>query len=161
MHELILFLRARLDEDEQIAQDADEQSAWRAGTDVGDEYNVAVVTTQTGQPVARCGVEYLENGEGRAEHIARHDPVRVLAEVEAKRRIIELHELVFVGHTNHRGEPVSDPYGCRICDDWDGMILPGGPCSTLLLLALPWRDHPDFRSAWRPADPDGETPDAP
>lgn len=61
-------------------------------------------------------------------HIARHDPARVLAECEAKRRIVAL----------HRGKP---PWRealpeCAECGY-------RSPCETLRILALPYADHPD------------------
>jgi hypothetical protein len=69
-----------------------------------------------------------------AGHIARHDPARVLAEVEAKRQVIELH-----------GEP-DENYCCPICQPEPGFYF---PCRTLCLLALPYADHPDYDEAWR------------
>lgn len=79
---------------------------------------------------------YDEGGHtrGQAEHIARHDPARVLAECEAKRRIVEWH---------------------RCLDDWE----PRGacndcadtfPCRTLRALATIHADHPDYDESWRP-----------
>jgi hypothetical protein len=74
---------------------------------------------------------------------------RVLAECEAKRRIVEEHRpgghlgdapdecsTCAEGATEHYGDPVW--YG----QDW--------PCTTLSLLALPYSDHPDYRSEWKP-----------
>ena len=61
----------------------------------------------------------------RVEHVRRHDPARVLAECEAKRRVIEE------------------------CDDYDN------PSEVLILadqilrhLALPYADHPDYDPSW-------------
>jgi hypothetical protein len=63
---------------------------------------------------------------------------RVLADCEAKLRIVEeLHK------------PVGEmPFGtdhpvCAACHH----LL---PCSTLMMLALPYADHPDYRQEWRP-----------
>jgi hypothetical protein len=53
---------------------------------------------------------------------------RVLAECEAKRRIIMWH-----GDRN---------------DCWFNSH--GDPCDHLTALALPYADHPDFRSEWKP-----------
>jgi hypothetical protein len=66
----------------------------------------------------------------RLEHIARHDPARVLAEVAAKRQIVELHFLRSSG---------------RLCNEDDDLW----PCETLRLLARPYVDHPDYRHEWR------------
>lgn len=78
----------------------------------------------------------------RGQHIARFsDPSRVLAECEAKRRIVEAHPLT------------SDAVGtgCRTCDlDEDGMlVMADGGCTTLRALAFPYADHLDFREEWR------------
>ena len=58
---------------------------------------------------------------------------RVLAECEAKRRVVELH-----------------PEGDHDCPGQDWTRWPPGPCLTLRALALPHADHPDFREEWRP-----------
>jgi hypothetical protein len=55
-----------------------------------------------------------------AVHIARHDPARVLAECEAKRRIVE----------------------------WYGEE-PGRVGPALGMLAAVYADHPEFREEWR------------
>lgn len=64
-----------------------------------------------------------------AGHIARNDPARVLAEVDAKRRI--LNHLVWAttpGHTVY-----------------------AGPASVMMTwLAIPYRGHPDYQPAWAP-----------
>lgn len=61
------------------------------------------------------------------------DPARVLAECEAKRRIVELHPSV-----------IDD--GQTVCSEEQAEW----PCPTLRLLALPYADHPDYRDEWRP-----------
>lgn len=63
---------------------------------------------------------------GVIAHIARHDPARVLAECEAKRRI--------VGQVERNVRDVTGGWLDRI----------------LHLLALPYADHPDYRDEWRP-----------
>lgn len=65
-------------------------------------------------------------------------PERVLAECDAKRRIVEL----------HTGE-----HECSVYDH-DGEIdhcqYVLGDCSTLRLLALPYADRDGYREEWRP-----------
>lgn len=61
---------------------------------------------------------------------------RVLAECEAKRRIVALHE-------QWPGDEDLGPE-CREC------VAIDLPCPTLRLLALPYADHPDYRDGWRP-----------
>lgn len=74
--------------------------------------------------------------------------LRVLAECEAKRRIVELH---------HRVKPLFGGWSCGICLDNGGV-----DCRTLRALALPYADHPDYRDEWpsvdttkAPAQPEG------
>lgn len=111
MSDLAAFLRERLDEDEAVARTADERvSYWY----------------QPGEDP-----EHLE-----WEHIARHGPARVLAEVAAKRAIVDLH-----WQWQDEEGPVD------ICDACDGMRY---PCLTMLHLAVVYADHPDYDEAWKP-----------
>jgi hypothetical protein len=125
LDDLIAFLRARLDEDEQAAVAAAGQPAYfdwevhEAGPRKQPEIRV---TGKSNQVVG--GVDDIA-----AEHIARHDPARVLREVEAKRRLIQWCEWI-------RG----DFSGSDVWKD----VLP--------LLALPYADHSDYRAEWRPED---------
>lgn len=75
-----------------------------------------------------------------AEHIARHDPARVLAEADAKRRIIKVH---FRRRSYDWDEPGVIGFECAQCCD-------RFPCTTLRLLALPYADHPYYKPEWRP-----------
>lgn len=76
------------------------------------------------------------------EHAARWDPDRVLAECDAKRRIIAEHPLF-----DTDVEPC-----CRMCGEgtFDGSLQGDWPCLTLKLLALPFADRPGYRAEWRP-----------
>lgn len=131
MNGLAEFLKARLDEDEQAARDAGADT-WTA-SDSGLYHEDA--STQPG-PFAVDGYGYL-GAEGI--HIARHDPARVLREVEAKRRIMALHTI----RSGTGGDWDTDP--AAICNECGGLY----PCETLELLALPYADHPDYREEWR------------
>jgi hypothetical protein len=139
------FLTARIDEDAETAREA--ARAWhpswvakhsataygwrnsRAGE------NPAVPMVVTGD---EHGSQMLmspwdaDTDAAIVEHVARHDPARVLAECEARRRIVRLHG----NDWNPRGK-------CQVCDEV-------GPCDTLCALALPYVDHPDYDEAWRP-----------
>lgn len=71
---------------------------------------------------------------GDADHIAHHNPARVLAEVAAKRAIVEM-----------------------FAADYDEHGLPSGAgghgeayCEALQHLAAVYSDHPSFREEWRP-----------
>jgi Family of unknown function (DUF6221) len=79
------------------------------------------------------------------EHVAHHDPARVLAECAAKRRLVlacrdSAPDLHFLG---------ARPRGLA-----DFTLTPGDQhqlaALTLALLALPYADHHDYRPEWRP-----------
>ena len=145
MSDLVEFLRARLDEDE---------AAGRAATPSPWSYNPGKVWLdgEAFESYDRSkGEEFVGHGgpspfrgcvaaTGPADHaqsmadaafIARHEPARALAEVDAKRRIIAEHHPV-------------DP-----CDAHDASFQTV-ECDTLRLLALPYADHRDYREEWRP-----------
>lgn len=106
MQDLLTFLNARLDEDERVALGARGR-------------------TWTPEDLAGGITEFHS---GTFEHIARHDPARVLREVEAKRRIIGL----CVGTLE------DEDYGLVLAQE------------VLQRLALPYAEHPDYREEWRP-----------
>ena len=62
------------------------------------------------------------------EFIVRWPPARVLAECEAKRAVVGLH-----------------PEMLGWCQ---GCAHESYPCRTLLALALPYADHPDYDPSW-------------
>ncbi|MER7077935.1 hypothetical protein SAMN02982929_07189 [Saccharopolyspora kobensis] len=128
-NELITFIRARLDEDEQIARAAS-PGPWHTDAEAQE------VTAVDG--ISVCDVFALSNNQLRAtaHHIARHDPARVLAEVDAKRRILALDETASSWTKGTAGATAG--YAHAILSD------------TLRLLALPYADHPDYREEWRP-----------
>jgi hypothetical protein len=84
MTDLVEFLRAALDEDERVARVAT-PGPWRldAGLRLPEQIDVVSVDYFT-----VC--EDLEDTD--AAHIARHDPARVLAEVAAKRKLLDEYE---------------------------------------------------------------------
>ncbi|GHE33363.1 hypothetical protein GCM10017673_40380 [Streptosporangium violaceochromogenes] len=103
--QLAAFLNARLDED-----------------------------AQTGRRIkaTRHGTLIVAPGDGESPTVVEISGDRLLAEVEAKRRILAEHG------------PGSDP-----CDAHDAEFRTI-PCTTLLLLALPYANHRDYREEWRP-----------
>lgn len=101
MSGLTEFLRARLDEDKQAARRA--LDWWDSDREAG----------------------YFEWPSREAStHVARHDPARVLREVEAKRRMLD------------------DVWGGPDHEEmWDHHVR---------LLALPYAQHPGYRPEWAP-----------
>lgn len=85
------------------------------------------------------------------------DPARVLAECNAKRRLVAEHPEITVWHEseNPNGDRIDEPeWLCGRCvntgarQPWTDVDLLEYPCPTLRLLALPYREHPDYRSEW-------------
>lgn len=85
----------------------------------------------------------VEVQSGPAGHIAYWDPARVLADIEAKRRLIDLH--VNDGSATLPSCAVCDvgshSCGCVGWDEW--------PCETLKILVQPYSSRPDFNEDWR------------
>ena len=89
---------------------------------------------------------------GGGEVWTREAHARVLAECEAKRRIVEL-------HSNGGADTFSRGFGedithtrrpaCLECGAW-GEFPVAWPCPTLRALAAVYADHEDFREEWRP-----------
>jgi hypothetical protein len=135
--DLAAFLRARLDDTARKAQEALTDSGtgrWFVGRkwNVYDEGDTTPHDDEETNPLVAYG-----NTLACSEHIAEHDPARVLAEVDAKRCILAAH-------------PARLPGWCSTCDvpgDTQGNVH---GCLTLRLLALPFADHPDYREEWRP-----------
>ena len=92
------------------------------------------------RPNRRCLCDCFEGSPRECEE-------RWLAECEAKRRIITLHEQ----GSGWLGDP--EPRGCLLCHENDGIIERFGWCETVRALALPYADHPDFRKEWAPRGP--------
>lgn len=134
--ELVDFLRARLDEDEAAAKAAT-PGPWS----VNDESYAETIYAPDGTAVVGGGrwggeASVFESTDD-AIHIARHDPARVLAEVESKRRTLD--DVV----------PQIDGMEDRIDGEWGAGDPTERESVTLLrLLARPFRAHPDFDPAW-------------
>lgn len=116
--DLVAFLRAALDDDERVAQAA----ARTRGT----------FWTPVGlQSTFDARVD---------DHIARHDPARVLREVAAKRAILDLHHKQEAAEFEDRRSVAS---WCPVCGDAEA-------CPTLRHLAAVYADRPGYDPAWAP-----------
>ena len=130
MNTLTEFLLQRITEDEAVARGSmagggGRWASWNRSWDDGQHRDLAI----DGARVATLPIDI-------DEHVCRHDPVRILAECEAKRRIIELHTKAGADDW-YRGS-------CRICGESDVDY----PCDTLKALALPYAEHSDYRAEW-------------
>jgi hypothetical protein len=127
--DLVAFLRARQDEDEAGARDA-----------FGDHNDDGPEWTEVSSGALSTGAELHGIGDSAiSRHMVRWDPARVLAEIDAKRRIIEQH---------HRSG-VTCPR-CSLGTEDGEVVFERDPCGTLRLLALPYAGHPDYRAEWAP-----------
>ncbi len=117
------FLLDRIAEDEEAAREATPgRWSWSGGTwnyllaDEGAGTSAAVVESDAPLYVSVSDEEY----------IGRWQPARVLAECEAKRRIVEQQTMFRPDMLGYRER------------------------QTLCLLALPYADHQAYREEWRP-----------
>lgn len=156
MSDLVEFLNARLDMEAQIAREAT-PGPWQNASTARHHVTVSGRSEEAvfASPPDTGAMVVAVTGEARerhnlvnAEHIALHDPARVLSEVEAKRRIIAEHMPTPV-------DPVSqytdEPFGCETCHHSSEQGVMGfGLCATLKLLALPYAGHPEYLETWKP-----------
>lgn len=142
--DLAEFLLARIADDETRARSVQKMNVttadgpvmpkvWYRGHDglrfIGDSGDV---------PIRLITDAEYESMIERCSTPADPDP-RVLAECEARRRIVDLHASVdWVGRLV-----------CACCGDVEGTGA-DWPCATLRLLAQPHAAHPDYRTEWRP-----------
>lgn len=147
MDDLVAFLRAQLDDDERVARSAT-SGPW-SWVDPGGKVKSALVGPgypyQTVVPAAGGDVYPSVHD---AEHIARHDPARVLAEVDAKRRIVDwLAEDAAFDMPAAKAQAASR-------EEW---YLVTVARTTIKMLALPYAAHPDYRAEWAVANSGQET----
>lgn len=157
MDDLVQFLRDRLNEDDAAARAVEDGSAPWDGQWVTDGQNA--LRTRNGHVLA-YGHRTTDGRDlpmplkpGLAEHIARHDPARILREVEAKRQIVDTYALTVQlrDEAAARIKAAGDTPDANDLDTWDraqreAVILR----DPVALLALPYADHPDYRDDWRP-----------
>ncbi len=81
---------------------------------------------------------------GATDHVAHHDPARVLAECAAKRRLVLACRDIRPDLRLLGARPAGLDFPLPPTDQHQLAAL------TLALLALPHAAHPDYRPAWRP-----------
>lgn len=154
--DLVAFLRARLADDARAAAAATPGPWWHnpgkqwLGPEAFEAYDRTKGEEFVGYGgphpftgcVAATGPADNPQSMADADHIARWDPARVLADVDAKRRIVDrldywetaASRAGIAGLSNSaRGERIGLWMACR-------------------LLALPYRDHPDYQPEWAPEE---------
>lgn len=170
-NDLVEFIEARLAEDESIARTIsaggfapqewrvkpDQPGGWREirAFDHTSIKDPSQAHDKGGEPVA-----VAPGRSSQHVHIARHDPARVLREVEAKRRRLQRHKPDYasgrVEYGKHyelyrredgkaievlvQDDEPQEPNWCRACNE-------PAPCRELRNDASVWSDHPDY-PAW-------------
>ncbi|MEU9670372.1 DUF6221 family protein [Streptomyces bobili] len=124
MDDLVQWLRAQLDEDERIARAAEGDPVFD-GTGIVVERNLA-----PGFPDRVAGLI-----SPVATHIARHDPARVLREIDAKRQALDHYE-----ECARAGKGGVAAY----------RMAAGAVAMQIAIMALPYADRPGYREEWRP-----------
>ncbi|MBM4683829.1 hypothetical protein GS532_07805 [Rhodococcus hoagii] len=142
MSDIVEFLRARLDEDEQTATAATsatfgEDPTWTSKDDgTGEQTHGYVMADHT----AICGHDSDDVLLPIADHIARNDPARVLREVEVKRAILTQEEAARA-HYEHIKSSVTYPVETPI-----GQVV--ALATVIRHLAAVYSDHPDYQQEW-------------
>ncbi|GAA2946142.1 MULTISPECIES: DUF6221 family protein [Streptomyces] len=157
MDNLVQFLRDRLDEDSRIAVDT--ESATEEGLHWYEHQRMPgdgrwTLIDEYDEDVAEVNCS-VAGDAAVARHIARHDPTRVLREVEAKKEQL-------AAYTTAVDQAEEAILLCKqSLADGKSMFMPEARRMTALhrrdvlhevlhLLALPYADHPDYRQEWRP-----------
>ena len=153
--DLIVFLEARLAEDEAAARatliDVDGSGDWRAGEHpvvwTVDLYRVRDANSRPVVEAIRSleddddpdNIREYVNGAAVAQHVARHDPARILREVHAKRKLL--------GRFRRAAMMKSKLPDDKMTEKWYSVMAP-----NVVDLAAVYDDHPDHRSKWFDAD---------
>ena len=118
MSDLTEFLFARIAEDEAVARDAmcDGNGKWASWNRSWDDAGW--------RDLAADGERITALPTSIDEHVCHHDPARILAECDAKRRIVERY-----AHLLEHGDS-------------------GDARWVLPLLAQPYTEHADYREEW-------------
>lgn len=138
---LIQFLRARLDEDEQRAQDGYYSDTywemWTAGAHLAAWYVWRQRFPREQWDAATNDAVADATRDALRERVTAHEAdrsARMLAEVEAKRKIL----------TEYEEADARAKY-----PDFDGGVFSGLEL-VVQHLAVPYSDHPDYREEWKP-----------
>jgi Family of unknown function (DUF6221) len=144
--EMTAWLRAQVEADKAAALAVRDNSApwggqWRA-------HRPCWLETRSGIVLAMANALGTEFEPGVVEHIAIHDPRDVIADCDAKLRLLSLHEPV---------EGVGGGIECEACGPNNGsppgMIVVLGedefwPCATVLVLASGYRHRDGWQEEW-------------
>lgn len=132
--DLIAFIRQQLAEDERVARAAANHGAtWRDGSGK----TLIYPSDEARHPGPIIIGPYGDLEAEHTDHIVRWDPARVLAEVEAKRRILDEYE-------GYASDDDPDHEHAQFAAN-AALALEG----VIKLLAQPYAGHSGFREEWR------------
>lgn len=141
MDDLVRWLGEQLDKDAARAEEAAaargghwSAQSWQNGRHAARHY----VGASAEAGVVRSDSEIMTGGAAVVRHAAAHDPARVLREIDAKRKIVQLLAETIEAGENYKGPDYYD--GVNACE------------RTLELLALPYADRPGYRAEWAPSE---------
>lgn len=134
MTTLLEFIEARLTEDERVTRRI--ESAWRCLSGTGE------IVASDGTNAEVCAEAHWE---GVGEHMARHDPARVLHEVAAKRRLVQqILEYESQDDAERGCSHTAEQIAAGECPVKPEQVL------ALRLVASVWSDHEAYRPEWSP-----------
>ncbi|MGI3199646.1 DUF6221 family protein [Streptomyces sp. GLT-R25] len=145
MDELVQWLREQLDEDERVAREASgwlkPAAHWSLDEWSGREQPHSLIA-QGSPKLPVVGGRFTADPipTVQAEHIARHDPARVLREIDAKRRVVQAYEDAVTAF-NDSGPAFTSH------DRLTGSV--SSLRGAVELLALPYADRPGYLEDWR------------
>ncbi|SFE55019.1 hypothetical protein SAMN04487819_11683 [Actinopolyspora alba] len=158
---LLTFVRDRLDEDDRAARNAT-RGPWHHEPDGPWEHQLTADDAEL--PVA------YDMGNDNAAHIIRHNPARVLRQIEAMQQTVDEYERL--RRDRARNEAASAELAAEIdhqeqTGEWAGPGLPDvrlrgirresdylsamEPALRRILYSVAsiWSDHPDYQAKWR------------
>jgi hypothetical protein len=125
MDELLAFVHARLDDEEEVARYSGD-GRWAVGECVAADDSGLTEWQITNEP---GGIHTRTIGNMRANHIARHDPARTLRDVHSRRAtLIRCQEEMLSGIPR----------------------LVHFARMTVWEMAQRWNDHDDYKESWKP-----------
>ncbi|MFC3986475.1 DUF6221 family protein [Streptosporangium jomthongense] len=152
IQDLIAFIRARLDEDEELASTAS-PAPWSANAEHDEVLAADGITVADGFALSGRQLRATVN------HIVRHDPARVLADVEADRKLLARYAeavkeqeeaLAAFRVARDEWESSSEEYADAY-KDWSAALLREGAFLTVIKDRVArFPDHPDYRPEWKP-----------
>lgn len=148
MEELVLFLRARTEEEAAAAEAwPEDQRRWETrgprwlSYASGSGEGVSAISVGGSGPLGWERIYVKRDGVGLGSHIASNDPASILAKAAARQALFEMYD--------HAVEASQAP---------DALTrIGGGPVLTVLdevfrRLALEYTGHPGYSEAWRPRE---------